>query len=169
MQFTNLNLTFLLWKPSKSCTVAEEQHYVAFLQKLCVPLFLFNLAQCDCLRLKDHMLYCIVQNFCSKFFCYFCNYRIITKIIFMKIFVWKSLPPNFGEFSWNTLSEVLYSAIIVTAFTFAASRSQWWWLGLWVVTSVEHWVSSNTCSYQQANNIVPISNILYNKPCFGYF
>ena len=85
MQLTNL--TFLAQKSSKSGKVVEEQHYVVFLWILYMPLCLFDLTQCDCLRLRDHMLaICIAPNFCSRNFgnFKFHNYMIIMKAIITK-------------------------------------------------------------------------------------
>ena len=42
------------------------------------------------------------------------------------------------SFCSSTLTQVLCSAIIVTAFAFAVSRSQWRWRGQWVMTLAEH-------------------------------
>ena len=71
---------------------------------------------------KFNILCCIAPNFHN-----FCNYMII-----MKIILWEFLYDGTIKVCHQTsitLSLVLCSTIIVTAFTFAVSRSQWWWWG----------------------------------------
>ena len=113
MQF--INRTFLAQKSSKSGKVVEEQHYnvyMAFLWILCVPLCLFDLARCNCLILKDHML-AIPYN--SKF---------LQQQFFVISVITRSLWKLFNEkFCMNGTTLKVCHQILVSLFKYLESNS----------------------------------------------